>query len=147
MRPIRLESLCLAAAICGCTVSPPNGLPINDSQFGDVTLTGNEIDSQHARSAWDFLRSRVPRYSYIEDRSGRAVAIHGHRGRSSILLDGDSPIVVVDGARLVAFDVLQEMPTSAIDRIEVLSGLRATPWEGTGASAGVIYIYTRSGSN
>jgi outer membrane cobalamin receptor len=143
----RAASVCLLTAVGGCAISAGGGRPINDSHFGDVVLSGEEIDAQHARNAWDFLRARVHRYSYIEDRSGRAVAIRGHRGRSSILLDSDSPIVVVDGARLVAFDVLQGMPTSAIDRIQILSGLRGTSWEGTGATAGVIYIFTRSGSN
>jgi hypothetical protein len=140
-------TVCLLTAVYGCAMSAGGGRPINDSHFGDVTLGGDEIDAQHARNAWEFLRARVHRYTYIEDRSGRAVAIRGHRGRSSILLDGDSPIVVVDGARLIAFDVLQGMPTSAIDRIQILSGLRGTSWEGTGATAGVIYIFTRSGSN
>jgi len=147
MRMIRLKTLCLVTAVSACAISARNGRPINDSPFGDVTIKGDEIDAQHARNAWDFLRARVPRYSYIEDRSGRAVGIRGHRGRSSIFLDSDSPMVVVDGARLVAFDVLQEMPTDAIDRIQILSGLRGTSWEGTGSGAGVIYIYTRSGSN
>jgi hypothetical protein len=38
------------------------------------------------------------------------------------------------------------MATDAIDRIELRGGSRGTSVEGTGASAGVIYIHTRSGS-
>jgi outer membrane cobalamin receptor len=52
----------------------------------------------------------------------------------------------VDGARLSALDVLQQMPRDAIDRIELLNGSRGTSVEGTNASAGVIYIHTRFGS-
>jgi outer membrane cobalamin receptor len=52
----------------------------------------------------------------------------------------------VDGARLAALDVLQQMPKDAIDRIELRGSSRGTNSEGTNASAGVIYIHTRSGS-
>jgi outer membrane cobalamin receptor len=93
------------------------------------------------------LRQLVPRYSYVEDRSGRAVAINGHRGRSSISLsNSESPIVIVDGARIAAVDVLQQMSKDAIDWIELRKGSRGTSTEGTNATAGVIYIHTRSGS-
>jgi outer membrane cobalamin receptor len=55
-------------------------------------------------------------------------------------------MVIVDGARLSSLELLQEMPTDAIDRIELLSSLRGTSKQGTNASAGVIYIHTRYGS-
>jgi outer membrane cobalamin receptor len=119
-----------------------------ESPFGDVVISGDQIDSQHVQNAWEALRRLVPRYSYTEDRAGRAISINGHRGRSSIwLANSEQPVVLVDGARLTSLDVLQQMPPDAIDRIELRRGARGTTVEGTDAGAGVIYIHTRSGSN
>jgi len=118
-----------------------------ESPFGDVVISSDQIDAQHVQNAWEALRQLVPRYSYTEDRAGRALSITGHRGRSSIwLANSDSPIVIVDVARLASLDVLQQMSTDAIDRIELRRGTRGTTVEGTDAGAGVIYIHTRSGS-
>jgi outer membrane cobalamin receptor len=66
-------------------------------------ISSDEIDAKHVQNAWDALRQLVPRYSYSEDRAGRAVAISGHRGRSSIwLANSEQPIVLVDGVRLAS---------------------------------------------
>ncbi|MEO8909558.1 MAG: TonB-dependent receptor plug domain-containing protein [Gemmatimonadaceae bacterium] len=137
---------CCLAAISACVSTAPRYAE-DGSQFGDVVITPERIDAQQAPNAWELLRQLVPRYTYVEDRAGRAVAITGHRGRSSIYLaNSEAPIVVVDGTRLAAVDVLQQMPKDAIDRIELRKGGRGTSTEGTNASAGVIYIHTRSGS-
>lgn len=138
---------CVLAASVGCA---SNRLRSADSEspFGDVVISSDEIDAKHVQNAWDALRQLVPRYSYSEDRAGRAVAISGHRGRSSIwLANSEQPIVLVDGVRLASLDVLQQMPPDAIDRIELRRGTRGTTVEGTDAGAGVIYIHTRSGSD
>ena len=143
--PMSLAACCLASlAACASTKTR---YADNGSQYGDVVISAQQIDAEHAPNAWELLRQLVPRYSYVEDRSGRAISINGHRGRSSISLAGsESPIVVVDGARIAAVDVLQQMPKDAIDWIELRKGSRGTSTEGTNASAGVIYIHTRSGS-
>jgi outer membrane cobalamin receptor len=138
---------CVLAASAGCT---SNRLHYDDGEtpFGDVVISGDQIDAQHVQNAWEALRQLVPRYSYSEDRAGRPLAISGHRGRSSILLaSSEQPVVLVDGARLTSLDVLQQMPPDAIDRIELRRGTRGTTVEGTDAGAGVIYIHTRSGSD
>lgn len=151
MRHARLTTILLAASYLAmtsaCATSPPRRSDENGSRFGDLVISSDQIDAQHAPNAWELLRQLVPRYTYVEDRSGRAVSIHGHRGRSSIALaSSEAPLVIVDGARLSSVDVLQQMATDAIDRIELRGGSRGTSVEGTNASAGVIYIHTRSGS-
>jgi outer membrane cobalamin receptor len=151
MRHAQLPAMVLAASYLAitlaCATSPPRKSDENGSRFGDLVINSDQIDAQHAANAWELLRLLVPRYTYVEDRSGRAVSIHGHRGRSSISLAGsEAPLVIVDGARLSSVDVLQQMATDAIDRIELRGGSRGTSVEGTNASAGVIYIHTRSGS-
>lgn len=145
MRVIKLALALAVASQAACARASEQRPAVDPSHFGDVTVTGDEIDARHARNVWDLLRVSVPRYTFIEDRSGRAIGIRGHRGRSSIVLDSETPAVLIDGSRILYFDVLQAMPTDAVDRIEVLSALRGTSVEGTGASAGVILIYTRSG--
>jgi outer membrane cobalamin receptor len=151
MRDARLTTMLLVASCLAitfaCATSPPRNSDENGSRFGDLVINSDQIDAQHAPNAWELLRLLVPRYTYVEDRSGRAVSIHGHRGRSSISLAGsEAPLIIVDGARLSSVDVLQQMATDAIDRIELRGGSRGTSVEGTNASAGVIYIHTRSGS-
>lgn len=150
MRHTRFATMSLAASCLvitsACATSPPRYAD-NSAPYGDVVITADQIDAQQASNAWILLRQLVPRYTFVEDRSGRAVSISGHRGRSSIAMtSSEAPIVIVDGARLVALDVLQQMPKDAIDRIELRGGSRGTSTEGTNASAGVIYIHTRSGS-
>jgi outer membrane cobalamin receptor len=143
--PMSLAVFCLAAT-SACISTKPRYAE-NGSQFGDVVITAEQIDGLAVPNAWELLRQLVPRYTYVEDRAGRAVSIHGHRGRSSISLGGsEAPLVIVDGARLSSVDVLQQMPKDAIDRIELRGGSRGTSTEGTNASAGVIYIHTHSGS-
>lgn len=139
--------VCFLAMTAACASNAPRRYAENGSRFGDAVITGDQIDAQHAPNAWELLRRLVPRYTYVEDRAGRAVSIHAHRGRSSIVLaNSEAPMVIVDGARLSSLELLQEMPPDAIDRIELRRGSRGTNAEGTNASAGVIYIHTRSGS-
>jgi outer membrane cobalamin receptor len=145
MHVIRFALAIVVASQAGCATASQEHPGIGSAHFGDVTLSGDEIDARHVRNVWDLLRVSVPRYTFIEDYGGRAIGIHGHRGRSSIVLDSETPAVLIDGSRILYFDVLQAMPTDAVDRIEVLSALRGTSVEGTGASAGVIRIFTRSG--
>ncbi|MGH7652021.1 MAG: TonB-dependent receptor [Gemmatimonadaceae bacterium] len=150
MRQARFATMpvaaCYLAALSACVSTAPRYLQ-DGSQYGDRVITADQIDAQPAPNAWDLLRQLVPRYNYTEDRAGRAVSISAHRGRSSIAVAGsEAPIVIVDGTRLVAVDVLQQMPKDAIDWIELRNGARGTSIEGTNASAGVIYIHTRSGS-
>jgi outer membrane cobalamin receptor len=151
MRPTRFAeavfAACIVSATVACAHNAPGEFPDNSSQFGDAVITGDQIDAQHAPNAWELLRRLLPRYNYIEDRAGRAVSIVGHRGRSSISVAGsESPMVLVDGARLSSLELLQNMPPDAIDRIEIQGGARGTNKQGTNATAGVIYIHTRSGS-
>lgn len=143
---LSLSSLLVLTSVA-CASGTPSRYAPNSSPFGDAVITGDQIDAQHAANAWELLRQLVPRYTYVEDRGGRASSIHAHRGRSSIsLANSEAPMVIVDGARLSSLELLQDMPTDAIDRIELLGGSRGTSSQGTNATAGVIYIHTRSGS-
>ena len=139
--------VCSLVTLSACASSPPNRQVAERSEFGDDVITGDQIDAEHVANAWDLLRRLVPRYTYVEDKGGRASMISARRGRSSIsIASSESPIVMVDGARLTSLELLQDMPTIAIDRIELFDGRKGTRTQGTNASAGVIVIHTRSGS-
>jgi outer membrane cobalamin receptor len=87
-------------------------------------------------------------YNFSEDRYGRPRRITTKRGASTIVLAGsDSPLVLVDGARLGDVAALRDMPTDAVESIELQSGITGTSAQGTNAVAGVIYIHTKEASS
>ena len=87
-------------------------------------------------------------YNFAEDRYGRPRRITTKRGASTINLAGsDSPLVLVDGARLSDVAALRDMPTDSVDSIELQSGISGTSGQGTNAVAGVIYIHTKEASS
>ena len=140
-------SLAASLSAVGCASNQPLRYAEATSPYGDAVITGDEIDAQHQANAWDLLKKVAPRYNYLVDRSGRAIAIARQRGKSSISLgSSESAMVIVDGARLNSLELLQNLPTDAIDRIELISSSHGTSVEGTGANAGVIHIHTRFGS-
>jgi outer membrane cobalamin receptor len=104
-------------------------------------VTADQIAKSGAKSGWDALRFTMRSISMKETRDGRPARIE-RRGNSSIYLD-DQVQVFLDGLRIFAYEVLDDMPASDIDRIEVLSGVDATTRYGTNAADGVIVIYTR----
>jgi outer membrane cobalamin receptor len=58
------------------------------------------------------------------------------------MADSDTPMILVDGARLSDFGALRDLATDAISSIELLNGISGTVSQGTNAAAGVIYIHT-----
>lgn len=128
---------------CGPYVSTGTNPSWSDRVIGE-----QEIAQADEPNVWVLLQDKAHQYYFVEDGAGRALAIHSLRGQSSIVLtSGDMPMVIVDGARLVDYDLLQQMPLEAVERIEVMGSARGTSYEGTNAGAGVIYIHTRSASS
>ena len=106
-------------------------------------ISSEEISRSASTNAWDLLRNRARQYDFSEDQYGRPRDVRTRRGRSTIYIAGaDAPIIVVDGARLLDLGFLRDLPTGAIQSIELLSGIRGTASQGTNAAAGVIYIHT-----
>ncbi len=115
---------------------------------GTMTITEDQIAHSGATTAWEVLRRNVTRYTYAEDQLGRPHSIRSQRGASSLILpDADTPMIIIDGARVTDLIALADLSAGAIDSIEVLSAIRGTGPQGTNASAGVIYIHTHGASN
>jgi outer membrane cobalamin receptor len=111
---------------------------------GRRIVTQQAIEHSGARTVWDALQRTVPFYAFRDNSRGGPARVE-HRGRSSILLR-DQPMILVDGVQLTDFSVLGGMPASDLFEIEVLSGIDATTYYGTGASKGVIRIWTKTTS-
>jgi outer membrane cobalamin receptor len=120
----------------------PGLRPSRDARSSYV-ISAEEISHSASTNAWDLLRTRARQYDFSEDQYGRPRDVRTRRGRSTINVAGaDAPIILVDGARLLDFGFLRDLPTGAIQSVELLSGIRGTASQGTNAAAGVIYIHT-----
>ena len=134
----------LAASLTSCATT---GYHPRATARTDI-ITAEEIAHSSSTNVWDLLRKRARMYNFAEDRYGRPRFIPTKRGRSTIVLAGsDTPLVLVDGARLGDVAALRDMPTDAVESIELQSGIDGTSSQGTGAVAGVIYIHTKEASS
>jgi outer membrane cobalamin receptor len=130
-----------AASLAACATASRRS-PESLASHGD-TFTADDIARSGFTNAWDFLRAKARRYDFYQDRYGRPRGIKTRRGRSTInIADSDSPVIVVDGARVTDFTALRDLPCDAISSIEILSGINGTVAQGTNAAAGVIMIHT-----
>jgi hypothetical protein len=132
--------LIVAASFVGCV--NPSAKPLAQTA-STQTISADEIARSGFNNAWDLLRARARRYDFYEDRYGRPRGIKTRRGRSTInMADSDTPMILVDGARVSDFGALRDLPSDAISSIELLNGISGTVSQGTNAAAGVIYIHT-----
>jgi TonB-dependent Receptor Plug Domain len=139
-RRMFLSFLIAAASLVGCVT--PSHRP-TDQTASSQTISAEEIARSGFANAWDLLRARARRYDFYEDRYGRPRGIKTRHGRSTIsMADSDTPMILIDGARLSDLAALRDMPTDAISSIELLNGITGTASQGTNAAAGVIYIHT-----
>ena len=139
-----LAGAALAASLSSCA---PNAYQPANGRRADV-ITAEEIAHSSTTNVWDLLRKRARMYNYAEDRYGRPRFITTKRGASTIALAGsDMPLVLIDGARLSDVAALRDMPTDAVESIEIQGGIDGTSSQGTGAVAGVIYIHTKEASS
>lgn len=148
MRRARLLLAFSSASLsfAGCIHSP--AIPPSYEAVGNQTFSAERIAQSGAATAWEFLRHNVRRYDFAEDRYGSPRSIKIRRGRSSIQTsDADTPMIIIDGARLVDFALLRDLSTDSIQSIELFSGIKGTALVGTNAAAGVIYIHTWQASN
>lgn len=112
-----------------------------------VLITAEEIEASGASTAWEALQAIVPLVTFQgTERRGkgdsRGPMRIGRRGRSSILLR-DDPRVFLDHVRLVDITVLDQIPARDLWSIEILGGIEATTYYGTGATNGVVLIRTQ----
>ena len=146
----RLSVIALVGAVGSCFLSGCTAFRSEtDASHGRVDVIGaEEIARSPSTNAWDLLRRRARQYDFSEDQYGRPKGVRTRRGRSTIsIADADTPLILVDGARIVDLAFLRDLSTGAIESVELLSGIRGTVSQGTNAAAGVIYIHTWEASS
>jgi outer membrane cobalamin receptor len=143
---IPVAGLLLAASLTGCVTGSHRSSSAPPAR-ADL-ISSEEIARSSSTNVWDLLRRRARQYNFAEDRFGRPRFIRSKHGQSTVSLAGaDSPLVLIDGARLSDVAALRDMPTDSIDSIELQSGITGTSSQGTNACAGVIYIHTKEASS
>jgi len=145
LRHSPLLSLVVALSSSACAHPKTATHEHSDNSNGRRVVTAEAIEQSGARTAWEALQRNVPFFTFKDNNRGGASNIE-HRGRSSIVLR-DQPLIVMDGIELNDFTTLTGMPAADIREIEVLTGIDATTYYGTGASKGVIRIWTKNGIN
>jgi outer membrane cobalamin receptor len=105
-------------------------------------ITGEQIRRSGATDAWEALRRTGTHLNMREGPTGQPSRL-SRRGPSSILLSNE-PLVVIDGARMIDFRTLRQVPAQIIASIRILSGHQGTTHYGTGAGNGVIVVETTS---
>jgi outer membrane cobalamin receptor len=142
---VPLAGLFLAASLGGCATAAYRS---TETAPRAELISSEEIAHSSSTNVWDLLRRRARQYNFAEDRYGRPRFITTKRGRSTIALAGsDSPLVLIDGARLSDVAALRDMSTDSVESIELQSGISGTSAQGTNAVAGVIYIHTKEASS
>ncbi len=137
---ISFARLLTTAALAACATS---AVPRAEPRVNREVITSDEIARSSYTNAWDLLRGKARRYDFSEDVFGRPRAIKIRRGRSTISMAGsDTPLILVDGARMIDFTTLRDLPCDAIESVELMSGINGTASQGTNSAAGVIYIHT-----
>ena len=145
--PVRIATtLSLAALLgtaAGCATAHPTRAGETHAPSRQLSryLSAQEIKESGAQNAWEALR-RLGGVRLQETPNGAPGRIRPTRGNMTLLLD-DSPIVVLDGARLLDYDVLRALPARQIASIEFLNGVDGTLKHGSGAGGGAIVILTR----
>jgi outer membrane cobalamin receptor len=106
-------------------------------------ITAEEISRAGYSNAWELLRKRARQYDFAEDQFGQPKEVHTRRGRSTIsIASADTPLILIDGARVLDLGFLRDLSTGSIQSVELLGGIRGTVAQGTNAAAGVISIHT-----
>lgn len=100
-----------------------------------------EIARLGGTNAWEVLQRAGTHLAMRDDGRGNPVRLT-YRGSASIELS-NAPLVYLDGVRISDFKRLQDIAASTIETIQLLNGVQATKYYGTGAGNGVIAIITR----
>ncbi len=141
-RRLGLAALCVAG-LAACHPMPRTAAPAPRS--GDeIVIDSARIVQLGARTAWEAVKRGAPQLHYQENSSGEPQQIQ-QRGRASLYLD-QTPLLIVDGVKILDISALQEIPAEQVSVIHILTGLAATTEYGTRAGGGAIVVETKKGT-
>lgn len=129
--------------------APLAGPAVSDAKC-DIITEGQVLRLAPGANLIDVLRTRIPglQVNAGDWKSGSASS-YGLRGNNSLVGPGE-PLIFVDGVRLPqpgGIGTLELIDPLDVERVEILPGPAATTHYGTGASNGVVLIYTKTGVN
>ncbi len=130
--------------LCAACLHPRPAAAPTGNDGNRILISETQIERSGALNAWEAMKRLAPQFRYGEKRDGQPTQLE-RRGRSSILLN-DAPRVFVDGADVVDFRSLTQIPASTIFSIEILTGIEGTTYYGSNAVSGVILVRTKNGS-
>jgi TonB-dependent Receptor Plug Domain len=111
--------------------------------YGETVITEQQIAQMGAQTAWDAVRVRAPRLRYGRDANGRPTSVRIQEPRS--VNADETPLVIVDGARVGDIDYLNNIPASDVHLIRIIDGEVATQLYGIDAGSGAIVVETKKG--
>ncbi len=133
-----------AAVLQGCRPAPSTSRAVSPTASREIVISDSEITRLSARTAWDAVRLRVPKLVYGLNAYGQPTGVRIQEIRS---YKGDqTPLLVVDGARVGDIMYLEDIPGPDIQRIRVLDGDAGQVLYGLAGSNGVIIVETKRGS-
>ncbi|MFQ5688682.1 MAG: TonB-dependent receptor plug domain-containing protein [Gemmatimonadota bacterium] len=139
LHPSSVLLLAMASLVAASGCTPPATLSGGSPLEATEIITRSRIENSGATTAWEALR--LSRTIHLEtDIQGRPVGML-NRGQGTISLD-DTPLLVVDGARVADIKRLGDMPAEHVYRILIYSGSSATIRWGPEAISGLVEIIT-----
>jgi hypothetical protein len=119
----------IVAVLAACASSPPGSVSAAAPKRGGLDLiTRAEMDRGQWVNAYELVRNLRPRWI-------------GTRGVDTVLGRAGEVQVYVDGVRLGGVDLLRNVPTSAINRMEWIDPISAAGRWGFAHNHGVIAVY------
>jgi TonB-dependent SusC/RagA subfamily outer membrane receptor len=159
LRPAGRRVSCVLALVglTGCLARPPSpGEPAAEADAREPPFPAVQCEAvteadvlqlSTSLSLIDILRTRIPGLRVSTNwQSGESSSL-GLRGNNSFVGPRE-PLVFVDGIRLPqpgGIEYVEFIDPLDVERIEILRGPAATALYGTGASSGVILIYSKRG--
>jgi outer membrane cobalamin receptor len=131
----------VALASGGCHLPPRSADAVAPATGGGTLITEVEISRMSARTAWDVVRLRAPRFTVGVDASGQPSRVRIQEPHS--VNADETPLLVVDGMQASDFDYLKQIPASDVHSIRILRGEAAQPLYGLRAAGGAIVVETK----
>lgn len=129
--------------LAGCQPMPRTHSAAPQTAYGEVVITEQDIAQMGARTAWDAIRTRVPRLRYGTDQNGQPTNVRIQEPRS--VNADETPLVIVDGSRVGDIQYLEDISASDVHVIRIIAGEAATQLYGIGAASGAIVVETKHG--
>ncbi len=133
-----------AAVLHGCRPTPSTSRAVSPTASREIVISDSEITRLNARTAWEAVRLRVPKLVYGLNAYGRPTGVRIEELRS--YMADQTPLLVVDGARVGDIMYLDDIPGPEIQRIRVLDGDAGQVLYGLAGSSGVIIVETKRAS-